>query len=122
MNKYITRKIASVEACRFTPDDVRKINNRPEMSLCTCLEWKENFGSWIESAYNGKLATYEEMAAEFNSNRSRQFKKSDGKIISYCRLLEEYLSFMCLAENYGKHYTVSRFKNFVSKQYREVYA
>lgn len=123
MNKNnITRKIARVEACKFTTDDVRRLNDRPEMSACTCLEWLDGFTSWIESAYDNKATSYEEMAVIFNKNTSRQFKKSDGKIISYCRVLEEYLSFMCLAVNYGKAYTVQRFHRFVSENFKEVYA
>lgn len=118
--KHITRKIARVEACKFTYDDVRRLNGKPDMDCCECNNWLDGFGSWIESAYNGKLVSYEEMAAEFNANCSRKFRKRDGKTVNYCRVLEEYLSFMCLAVNYGKNYTVSRFKTFVKENYKEV--
>ncbi len=118
--EYITRKKASMEACKFTPNDVRKINGTPEMCVYTCLKWKDSFCNWVESAYNGKLPTYVSMGCEFNKNLHRQFKKPDGKIINYCRVLEEYLSFMCQQDNNGKGYTVSRFKKFVAENYHEI--
>ncbi len=119
--EYITRKIARVEVCKFSTDDIRRINNRPEMCAYTCLNWLDGFSSWIESAYNGKLSTYEEMAVEFNANRSRKFAKSDGKIIDYCRLIKEYLSFMCQQDNNGRGYTIKRFNAFTAG-YKEVFA
>lgn len=121
MNKYITRKIASMEACRFTPDDVRKINGTPKMCLSTCLKWKESFCNWIKSAYDGKLYTYVSMGCEFNKNLHRRFEKPDGTIINYCRVLEEYLSFMCQQDNNDKGYTVKRFLGFLTENYREVF-
>lgn len=75
MNKYITRKIARVEACKFTTDDVRRLNNRPEMCGYTCLEWLDGFTTWIESAYDNKATSYEEMAAIFNKNTSSYIKE-----------------------------------------------
>lgn len=121
MSKYITRRIAGMETCKFTFEDVRRLNNRPEMCAYTCLNWLDSFGSWIESAYNGKLSTYEEMAAEFNKNIHRQFEKPDGKIIDYCRLIKEYLSFMCQQDNNGRGYTIKRFNAFTAG-YKEVFA
>lgn len=120
--KYITRKIARAEAGKLTANDVRRLNNKPDMDCCQCGNWLDGFSAYIESAYNGKCSTYEEMAAEFNANRKRKFRKRDGKTVDYCRVLQEYINFMCLAVNYGKNYTVSRFKAFMTENYKEVTA
>ena len=134
MSKHITRKIARIEASKLNSrlgildkqarDYVVQLIGIPHgnFDCIECLDWIDGFGSWIESAYNGKCSTLEEMAAEFNANRSRKFLKRDGKIANYCRVLEEYLSFMCRAENYGKCYTTNRFKAFITENYKEVYA
>lgn len=122
MEKYITRKIARVEACKLTLEDVRRLNGRPDMDCCESSNWLFDFGNWIESAYNGKLASYEEMAAEFNLNRKRKFIGRDGKTVSYSRIINNYLKFMCLAENSGKCYTMNRFKSFVTENYKEALA
>ena len=49
------------------------LNNRPDMDCCESSNWLFDFGNWIETAYGGKLASYEEMAEEFNANRKRKF-------------------------------------------------
>lgn len=118
----ITRKIARVEACKFSHKDVQRLNNRPDMDCCESSNWLFDFGNWIETAYGGKLASYEEMAEEFNANRKRKFIDRDGKAVSYCRVVSNYLRFMCLAENHGKCYTISRFKAYMTEHYKEVYA
>lgn len=132
MGKYITRDLARRMTCKLETqvgildktafDYVVQLINVPHriVGCVDCLEWLDGFGNWIESGYNGKATSYEEMAAEFNANCSRKFRKRDGKTVNYCRVLEEYLSFMCLAVNYGKNYTVSRFKAFVKENYKEV--
>lgn len=122
MEKYITRKVARVEACKPTLEDVRRLNGKPLMSVYEYNNWLFDFGSWIESGYNGKATSFEEMAADFNANKSRRFAKFDGKIIGYCRVLKEYLSYMCQQDNNGKGYTVKRFKAFMTENYKEVYA
>lgn len=114
MNKYITRKIARIEASKLKIEDVRKINCNPYMCYSSCLEWKNNFGNWIESAYNEKSVSYEEMAEIFNSDCKRKFSKSDGTVIDFCGVLVEYLNNMCLAVNRGKRYTVKQFNAFMS--------
>lgn len=88
--EYITRKKAGMEACKFTFEDVRRLNDKPNMCAYSCLQWLDGFGSWIESAYNGKATTYEKMAAEFNANRNRQFEKPNGKIINLENYKEVY--------------------------------
>lgn len=118
--EYITRKRARRETCRFTFDDVRRINGKPGMDCCECIDWLDEFASWIESAYDGRSSAYEEMAARYNADRPRKFIDRDGKTVSFYRVIDNYLKFMCYAENYGKAYTVSRFKNYVKKNFKEV--
>lgn len=119
MSKYITRKIARVEVSKFTDDDVRRINDNPRICSSTCYKWKDNLGNYVESAYNGKSTSYEEMAADFNSNCKRKFAKSDGTVIGFCRILTEYLKYMCLAVNSGKRYTEKQFNAFLAN-YTEI--
>ena len=134
MGKYITRDLARRMTCKLETQVgildktaynyvVQLINVPHRIVGCVdCLEWLDGFGNWIESGYNGKATSYEEMAAEFNANRSKRFVKSDGKIISYCRALKEYLSYMCWQDNNGKGYTVKRFNAFMTENYKEMYA
>lgn len=121
MEKYITRKIARAEVSKFTVEDVRRINNNPLMCASTCYKWKDDLGSYIESAYDGKSRSFEEITTDFNSNYKRKFAKSDGTVIGFCRVLTEYLNYMCLAVNSGKRYTAKQFNAFLSN-YKEVYA
>lgn len=118
--EYITRKKARLETCRFTFDDVRRINGKPGMDCCECIDWLDEFASWIESAYDGRSSAYEEMASRYNADRPRKFIDRDGKTVSFYRVIDNYLKFMCYAENYGKAYTVSRFKNYVKENFKEV--
>lgn len=133
MAKYISRNTARMETSRLNSrlgildkearNYVVRLSGLPESAGCiACLEWLDGFGNWIESAYNGKATTYEEMAAEFNADRKRKFINSKGKPISYCKVLVEYFNFMCLAENSEKRYTVKQFKGYVSEYYKEVTA
>ncbi len=92
------------------------------MSVYEYNNWLFDFGSWIESGYNGKATSFEEMAADFNANSKRQFTKADGTIIGFCRIVAEYLHYMGFTESSGKGYTVKRFKAFMTENYREVYA
>lgn len=133
MGKYITRDLARRMTCKLETqvgildktafDYVVQLINVPHriVGCVDCLEWLDGFGNWIESGYNGKATSYEEMAADFNSNYKRKFAKSDGTVIGFCRLLTEYLNYMCLAVNSGKRYTAKQFNAFLSN-YKEVYA
>lgn len=133
MAKYISRNTARMETSRLNSrlgildkearNYVVRLSGLPESAGCiACLEWLDGFGNWIESAYNGKATTYEEMASELNSERKRKFTDRKGKTVGYCRVLIEYLGFMCRAENYGKRYTMKQFKSYVSEYYKEVTA
>lgn len=115
----ISRREASLIACKLTLADIRQYNDRPNMCVLDCIDWKDGLSSYIESAYTGKSNSFDEIVADFNSNINRKFKTSNGKIISFCRVLSEYLSYMCRISNNGKGYTIKAFNKFLAN-YTEV--
>lgn len=116
--EYITREKAQTEACKFLIRDARRLNKEPDMDCCRADNWLFGFRNWIDTAYNGKLFTFEEMAMEYNSNRKRKFIDHNGKSVSYCVMISNFIDFIHLAENRGKCYTLSR---FITENYKEVY-
>lgn len=119
MEKYITRKIARAEACKLLIKDARRLNQEPDMDCCRADNWLFGFRNWIDTAYDGNCTTFEEMTMEYNSNRKRRFIDHNGKSVSYCVMIINFLDFIHLAENRNKCYTVS---GFITENYKEVYA
>lgn len=132
--EYITRDLARRMTCKLETqvgildktayDYVVQLINVPYgiVGYTDCLEWLDGLSAYIESAYNGHMQSFEDIAEDYSKQRKRKFLNGNGLQISFKCVCNKFLEFMCRAENYGKRYTVSRFNAFVSENYKEVCA
>ena len=129
--KYITRDLARRMTCKLETqigildktaynEVVKLIDDPRKSSYSDCLEWLDGFSAYIETAYNGRICFFKDIAEDYNKQRKRKFLNGNGLQISFKCVCNKFLKFMCLAENYGKRYTVRRFNKFLSENYREV--
>lgn len=132
MNEYITRKTARMKVTKLETqvgildktaynEVVKLIDDPRKSSYSDCLEWLDGFSAYIETAYSGRIGSFKDIAEDYNKQRKRKFLNGNGSQISFKCVCNKFLKFMCLAENYGKRYTVRRFNKFLSENYREVF-
>lgn len=100
---------------------VKLIDDPRKSSYSDCLEWLDGFSAYIETAYSGRIGSFEDIAEDYNKQRKRKFLNGNGLQISFKCVCNKFLKFMCLAENYGKRCTVKGFNKFLSENYREVF-
>lgn len=130
--KYITRDLARRMTCKLETqigildktayDYVVQLINVPYgiVGYTDCLELLDGFSAYIETAYSGRIGSFEDIAEDYNKQRKRKFLNGNGLQISFKCVCNKFLKFMCLAENYGKRYTTKGFNKFLSENYREV--
>lgn len=116
---FISRIDASRIACNLSHKEIRKLSNCPKMNAVECKKWRRGLTSYIESVYTGEAATLSDIAAEFSGNINRRFRTESGEAIDFCKVLDNYLMFMCLPQNNGKKYTLKRFNSFIAR-YTEI--
>lgn len=132
MNEYITRKTARMKVTKLETqvgildktaynEVVKLIDDPRKSSYSDCLEWLDGFSAYIETAYSGRIGSFEDIAEDYNKQRKRKFLNGNGLQISFKCVCNKFLKFMCLAENYGKRYTTKGFNKFLSENYREVF-
>lgn len=132
MNEYITRKTARMKVTKLETqvgildktaynEVVKLIDDPRKSSYSDCLEWLDGFSAYIETAYSGRIGSFEDIAEDYNKQRKRKFLNGNGSQISFKCVCNKFLKFMCLAENYEKRYTMKGFNKFLSENYREVF-
>lgn len=116
----ISRRDASYLACKLSFDDIRRYNNSQDMTVIDCWDWNNGLSAYIEIVYNGTKSLFDEIVADFNSNNNRKFLNSNGKEVSYFKVMDNFLIYMGRPENARKRYTANNFNKYLVTNYTEI--
>ena len=117
---FISRREASLIACKLSFDDIKRYNNSQDMSVIDCWDWNNGISAYIEIVYNGTKALFDEIVADFNRNYNRRFTNSKGEKVSYYKVMDNFLIYMGRPENARKRYTANNFNKYLAANYTEI--
>lgn len=120
MLDIVYRRMAQYRASNLSLSEVRRFSGIPDLDSYSGEKWANGLSTYIETAYNDDRKFFTEIIEDYKSNINRKFLNDKGEEVSYNKVMDNFLIYMCRAENARKRYTANNFNKYLVTNYTEI--